>query len=238
MFNRQLVTISGWHQRLTAHPEDETGHRFSSVYTTCSEVRGNVSKYTPGHNRCHFENLLRGEDSTRGQTTCSCGIQQPRQKLNIVCGENAGACIVSKGLATQIQLDWKLIFAIAKVKPTQDIERKLEELRDKYGEVFQDHIGTQLNSRWSKVVHPSFTNKARSVRHETEGRCRAETPGKRGISYKVKFSHCATPIVPVAKPNGTVRICRDCKGTVNPQLKTEEYPLPRINDIFAKLAGG
>lgn len=41
--------------------------------------------------------------------------------------------------------------------------------------------------------------------------------------------------MPVAKPNGTVH---DCKGTVNPQLKTEEYPLPRINDIFAKLAGG
>ena len=28
----------------------------------------------------------------------------------------------------QIQLDWKLICAIAKEKPTQDIHRKLEEL--------------------------------------------------------------------------------------------------------------
>ena len=61
---------------------------------------------------------------------------------------------------------------------------------------------------------------------------------KEGILRKVKFSDWATPIVPVAKSNGTVRICGDYKTTVNPQLQTEEYPLPRIDDIFAKLAGG
>ena len=59
-----------------------------------------------------------------------------------------GGCIVSKGLATPADpTRSKLIFAIAKEMPTQDIERKLDELRDKYGEVFQDNIGTQLNSK-------------------------------------------------------------------------------------------
>ena len=54
---------------------------------------------------------------------------------------------------------------------------------------------------------------------------------KEGILRKAKFSDWATPIVPVAKSNGAVRICGD------PQLQTEEYPLPRIDDIFAKLTG-
>ena len=34
-----------------------------------------------------------------------------------------------------------------------------------------------------------------------------------------------------------MRIYGDYKGTVNPLLETEEYPLPRIDDIFVKLAG-
>ena len=60
----------------------------------------------------------------------------------------------------------------------------------------------------------------------------------KGILTKVEWSEWATPIVPVPKKDGSVRICGDYKGTVNPELQAEQYPLPRIEDIFAKLAGG
>uniref|UniRef100_A0ABM0M1R3 Uncharacterized protein K02A2.6-like n=1 Tax=Saccoglossus kowalevskii TaxID=10224 RepID=A0ABM0M1R3_SACKO len=58
-----------------------------------------------------------------------------------------------------------------------------------------------------------------------------------GIVSKVNYREWATPIVPVAKKNGTVRICGD-KVTVNPVLQVDQYPLPRIEDIFSELAGG
>ena len=45
-------------------------------------------------------------------------------------------------------------------------------------------------------------------------------------------------IVPVLKQDGSVRICGDHKVTVKQAAKVDTYPLPRINDLFASLAGG
>jgi hypothetical protein len=59
-----------------------------------------------------------------------------------------------------------------------------------------------------------------------------------GILSKVDTSEWASPIVPVMKPNGSVRICGDFKTTVNPMLNVDQYPLPRIDEIFVTLAGG
>ena len=59
-----------------------------------------------------------------------------------------------------------------------------------------------------------------------------------GILTKVSHSDWATPVVPIPKKDGSVHICGDFKVTVNPQLKVDQYPLPRIDDIFASLGGG
>ncbi|XP_062541354.1 uncharacterized protein K02A2.6-like [Armigeres subalbatus] len=55
------------------------------------------------------------------------------------------------------------------------------------------------------------------------------------VLRKVVFSKWASPIVVVPKANGSLRLCIDCKVTINPYLRSEYYPLPRIDDIFAKL---
>ena len=58
-----------------------------------------------------------------------------------------------------------------------------------------------------------------------------------GIISPVKFSDRATPIIPVVKSNGTVRICGDYKTTINPILKVHQHPLPDIDDLQSQLAG-
>ena len=60
-----------------------------------------------------------------------------------------------------------------------------------------------------------------------------------GTLEPVKHSDWASPIVAVLKPDKeNVRICGDYKLTVNPVSKLDRYPIPRIEDLFSKLAGG
>ncbi|KAL7834748.1 hypothetical protein SRHO_G00289950 [Serrasalmus rhombeus] len=58
-----------------------------------------------------------------------------------------------------------------------------------------------------------------------------------GVISPVAQSDWATPVVPVNK-DGTVRLCGDFKVTLNPALCIDKYPIPRIEDLFASLAGG
>ena len=54
-----------------------------------------------------------------------------------------------------------------------------------------------------------------------------------GVITLVQFSDWAAPIVPVIKPDGSVRICGD-----NAVSKVEAYQLPRVDDLFTALSGG
>ena len=45
-------------------------------------------------------------------------------------------------------------------------------------------------------------------------------------------------MVAVKKPDGSVRLCGSYDLTVNKASKLERYPLPRVEELFAALAGG
>ena len=79
------------------------------------------------------------------------------------------------------------------------------------------------------------------IRLEGQGRPRLqelERLERAGVIEPVHFSEWAAPIVPVLKRDGSVRVCGDYKVTVNRAAKLDTYPLPRIDDLFASLAGG
>lgn len=59
-----------------------------------------------------------------------------------------------------------------------------------------------------------------------------------GNLEKVSCSKWATPIIPVLKKNGEVRICGNSKLTVNPQLIIKRHPIPLKEKIFNTLRVG
>ncbi|GFV29451.1 uncharacterized protein K02A2.6 [Trichonephila clavipes] len=61
---------------------------------------------------------------------------------------------------------------------------------------------------------------------------------KEGIIEKVDSSEWATPVVPVVKSDGSIRLCADYSVTLNPNLIVPQHPLPRLDEIFGSLNGG
>ena len=60
-----------------------------------------------------------------------------------------------------------------------------------------------------------------------------------GVIEPVTFSDWAAPIVPVLKADKkSVRICGDFSTTVNKASRLDNYPIPKVEDLFAKLRGG
>ena len=62
---------------------------------------------------------------------------------------------------------------------------------------------------------------------------------KEGTIEPIVFSEWAAPIVPVLKcDKKSVRICGDFKLTVNQAAQLDRCPIPKVQDLFAELAGG
>ena len=53
----------------------------------------------------------------------------------------------------------------------------------------------------------------------------------------MKYSSWASPIVIVAKPNGSIRLCGDYKVSVNQHILYDDYSLPLIDDIITNVEG-
>ena len=139
-----------------------------------------------------------------------------------------------------IKLDWNSIKFLQTGKSTED---NVQELLQKYSQIFTAESGKVKGMKASLTLkenaQPKFC-KARPVPYALKERVEKELDRleSEGIIQKVDHSDWATPIVAVPKGDNSVRICGDYKVTVNPQLKVDQYPLPRIQEIFASLAGG
>ncbi|XP_011166664.1 uncharacterized protein LOC105200700 [Solenopsis invicta] len=57
------------------------------------------------------------------------------------------------------------------------------------------------------------------------------------IIEKIEHSTWGTPIVPIIKKDGSIRVYANYKATINKEMKDDQYPIPKIEDIFNKMNG-
>ncbi|XP_062699969.1 uncharacterized protein K02A2.6-like, partial [Aedes albopictus] len=119
----------------------------------------------------------------------------------------------------------------------------LNNLLTKYSRVFDGNVGkitgvqASLNLRAdAQPVYIKHRPVAFSVRDAVEKEI--DKFVKDGVWEKVDHSDWATPVVPVRKAGGKVRLCGDYKVTVNPHLLVDDHPLPTVEELFATVAGG
>ena len=118
-----------------------------------------------------------------------------------------------------------------------------EKLFIEFEELFRDTPGVYNKRRVKLHLEPNTKPIALEARHVPYAlKPKVEKEIKRlqnaGHLEKVESSEWATPIVPVLKKNGEVRLCGDFKLTLNRSLIVTKRPFPRINDIFEVLQSG
>lgn len=160
----------------------------------------------------------------------------------IVVAQKGPALFGREGLL-QVQENWHEIKELKLQQSTQKTDAVLKEILDKHKAVFGSEIGKLKGITATLYLEdnaqPKFC-KARLVPYSLKPKVEEELQRleKEGIIKPVTHSKWASSVVPVVKKNGQVRLCGDYKVTINPVMKVDQYPLPRIQDIFASLAGG
>ncbi|XP_062532911.1 uncharacterized protein LOC134201686 [Bombyx mori] len=118
-----------------------------------------------------------------------------------------------------------------------------EVILNKHNEVFRAGLGTYrgepVNIHLKPGAVPRFM-KARPVPYAIKERVEKEINRleAEGVLRPVTFSEWATPVVPIVKKNGDVRLCGDYRSTVNQATESDTYPMPTASEVFATISAG
>lgn len=158
--------------------------------------------------------------------------QSARLPLMVVPGR--GTSLFGRNWLEKIKLDWPTLLGEASIKQM--------DVTTEFSDVFKDELGCYSGGKAHLLIDdsakPQFY-KARPVPLSLQKKVDDELRRMEdlGVIKPVSYSDWAAPLVIVPKPNGEVRICGDFKLTVNKVAALEQYPLPRIDELFSVLSG-
>ena len=172
----------------------------------------------------------------KGKFSCEVHYKGQTFTLPLIVLAREGPTLLGRDWMQQISL---AIFQVNAVK-----DDPVQQLLHPFESIFKEELGTYRGDKAKIHIDPTVTPKfckARPLPYAMRELVvkelqRLETLG---IIKPVKSSDWAAPIVPVLKPDRkSVRICGNYKLTANKASRLEQYPLPKVEDLFSTLAGG
>ena len=157
--------------------------------------------------------------------------------LNVYVIRNGGPPILGRDFISIFKLEMLPLNYCSKAANISEL------LQSQYPSVFSDDLGTfnkyKINLKVKKDAKPIFF-KPRPVAFALREKIDKELDRlvRDGILKPVEYSAYASPVVPVLKRDGTIRLCADYSVTINKQLLVDQYPLPTAHELFSKLHGG
>ena len=157
-------------------------------------------------------------------------------KATLIVVDSMGPALFGRDLLSRIRLNWSEIHKMT--------SSSLQEVLNRYSSVFGEGLGTLKGYKAKVRIDPEASPKfhrARSVPFALREKVDKELKRleEEGTIEPVEFSDWAAPIVAVLKSDKvSVRICGDFRVTVNPVSKFEQYPIPKVEDLFIRLAKG
>lgn len=229
-----VVTISGVEMKIVC----DTGAPCTIIPLALFKRLPNQSKLRP----CNipFVNYDgRRIDKIMGEFDTFITYQGTTKKITIVVSNTQSPPLLGR---TFLRLfEFKLAVNSIHVDSTRSV--LIDRIKSEFSQVFSGELGAfklhKVSLQIDGNAKPIFC-KPRPVpfawRKKVENQLRDLI--KKDVLEIVQSSDWGTPLVPILKPNGELRICGDYKVTVNKHLIDVKYPLPRIDEIFASLEGG
>lgn len=155
---------------------------------------------------------------------------------------NLDVYVVRDGGPPLLGRDFLLKFKL-QISPLNLCSDVLDQFAQRYPNLFSDKLGCfnggTVNLDLKPDSKPIF-RKARPLPFAIREKVEQEIDRlvELGILVPVQYSDYASPIVPVIREDKKLRLCVDYSTTINKQLFIDKYPLPRVDELFAKLHGG
>ncbi|XP_041475767.1 uncharacterized protein K02A2.6-like [Lytechinus variegatus] len=158
------------------------------------------------------------------------------ERLPLIVARGRGPNLMGRDWLHEIKLDWREINLVR-------VNDAVDRLCSDYAELFTRELGKLKGVEVDLDIDPDASPKflkARPVPFSLRSRLDQELDRLLAddIIEPVQYSNWAAPVVPVVKGDGSIRICGDYKTTINTAARSDTYPIPRVEELFARLANG